>query len=516
MKDTQKSRRIIMWNKVKELSEIGLNKSQIAMELSIDRKTVKKMLRMSLDDYIKHLPEERSKKLDPYESFIYGLLDEFPFLSSSSVEDKLKERHTDLFDVSSKTVYNYVMRVRAKYNIDKVNDRQLRMMRKWADTPYGEWGQVDFGTMLLSTDSGKSHRVHFFVIVLGRSRQKYVYFQSAPFTSKTAIYAHQLGFEYLHGAPQKILYDQDRVFTKGENFGDIVLTQDFGRYTSDEVFTPVFCRKADPQTKGKVENVVKFIKQNFLVARKYSSDEQLNREAMAWLTRTGNGKMNNGTQLIPNDEWLKEREYLLSPRMNPVKPKPEYREYNVRRDHTLRYKGNYYSLPRGSYQGDGTIVRLYIEEDKLVITNSSGDKLAEHLIPQTKGGYISSVNHWKIPDISSSELYEQVLNGLGDTDDANKWVQLLADNKRRYLKDNLVSLKHSIGRYDKDILKKTLDICIDKSIYNAASFADIAKTLYGQMAVKVAPRKTNMATLRKIAMEPQTRDINSYQSIMSW
>ena len=95
-------------------------------------------------------------------------------------------------------------------------------------------------------------------------------------------------------------------------------------------------------------------------------------------------------------------------------------------------------------------------------------------------------------------------------------MQLLADNKRRYLKDNLVSLKHSIGRYDKDILKKTLDICIDKSIYNAASFADIAKTLYGQMAVKVAPRKTNMATLRKIAMEPQTRDINSYQSIMSW
>lgn len=68
-----------MWNKVKELSEIGLNKSQIAMELSIDRKTVKKMLKMSLDDYLKLLPEERSKKLDPYESFIYDLLDEFLF-----------------------------------------------------------------------------------------------------------------------------------------------------------------------------------------------------------------------------------------------------------------------------------------------------------------------------------------------------------------------------------------------------------------------------------------------------
>lgn len=505
-----------MWNKVKELSEIGLNKSQIAMELSIDRKTVKKMLKMSLDDYLKLQPEERSKKLAPYESFIYDLLDEYPFLSSSAVEDKLKEHHPDISEVSSKTVYNYVMQIRAKYNIDKVNNRQVRMMRKWADTPYGEWGQVDFGTILLSTDRGKNHRVHFFVIVLGRSRQKYVYFQSTPFTSKTAIYAHQLGFEYLQGAPQKLLYDQDRVFTKGENFGDVVLTQEFGRYTGDEVFTPVFCRKADPQTKGKVENVVKYIKQNFLIARKYISDDQLNMEALNWLSRTGNGRMNNGTQLIPNDEWLREKEYLLSPRISPVKPEPEYREYIVRRDHTIRYKGNYYSLPRGSYQGDGTVVRLYIKEDKLVITNATGDNLAEHLIPQTKGGYISCVDHWKIPDLSSSELYEQVLNGLGNTDEANAWIQLLADKKRRYLKDNLVSLKHSIGRYDKEIIMRTLDVCIDKSIYNATGFADIAKTLYRQVAVKVDPVKRDMTTLRKIAMEPQTRDINSYQSIMSW
>jgi transposase len=516
MKDTQKSRRIIMWNKVKELSEIGLNKSQIAIELSIDRKTVKKMLRMSLDEYLALQPEGRTKKLEPYESFIYDLLDEFPFLSSAVIEDRLKEHHSNLSEISSKTVYNYVMQVRSKYNIDKVSESKVRMMRKWADTPYGEWGQVDFGTMVLITDSGKNHRVHFFVMVLGRSRQKYVYFQSTPFTSRTAIYAHQLSFEYFCGAPQKLLYDQDRVFTKGENFGDIVLTQEFGRYSGDEVFTPVFCRKADPQTKGKVENVVKYIKQNFLIARKYHSDDQLNREVIDWLSRTGNGKVNKGTELVPQEEWEKEREYLLLPRISPVKPEPEYREYIVRKDHTIRYKGNYYSLPRGSYHGDGSVVRLYVNEDKLIITTSSGESLAEHLIPQTKGGYVSSINHWKIPDISSSELYEQVLSGLGNTDDANTWIQLLADKKRRYLKDNLVSLKHSIGKYDKEIVNKTLEICIDRSIYNAAGFADVAKTLYGQMAVKVVPAKTNMTTLRKIAMEPQTRDINSYQSIMSW
>lgn len=129
-----------MWNKVNELSENGLNKSQISMELSIDRKTVSKMLNMSLDEYLSHISIERAFKLEPYESFIFNLLKHKPYLSSAIVEDRLKEHYPDMVDVSSKTVYNYVNHLRTKYSIDKVSIKQLRMMKKWADTPYGEWG----------------------------------------------------------------------------------------------------------------------------------------------------------------------------------------------------------------------------------------------------------------------------------------------------------------------------------------------------------------------------------------
>ncbi len=515
MKATQKFQRIIMWNKVKELSSQGLNKSQIARELSIDRKSVTKLLDMSLDSYLEHLSAPRAKKLDPYEEFIYDLIDKHPYLSSAVVEDRLKERYPGLLDISSKTVYNYVMHIRAKYGIEKVTSSKIRMMKKWAETPYGEWGQVDFGTTLLNTDSGKKQRIHFFVMVLGRSRQKFVYFQNTPFTSKTAIYAHQLSFDYFQGSPHKLLYDQDRVFTKGENFGDIVLTREFGRYTSKEVFTPIFCRKADPQTKGKVENVIKYIKHNFLVARKYYSDEQLNKEVLSWLARTGNGKISRATELVPMEEWNKEKEYLLAPRTAPVKPEPEYKEYSVRKDHTIRYRGNYYSLPRGSYQGEGSIVRLYVKSNQLLITDPSGDTLAEHIIPLTKGGYVSSSDHWKIPDISSSDLYEQVLQGLGNSDEANKWLQLFAEKKRRYLKDNLVSLKNTLGKYEEDIISEALKICLDKEIYNAGAFADIAKTLQERRTINIIPQKVSTTTLRKVAIKPYTRDINSYQSLMS-
>ncbi len=50
---------------------------------------------MSLESYLAHLSAPRAKKLDPYESFIFNLLDEFPFLPSAVVEDRLKERYPE-------------------------------------------------------------------------------------------------------------------------------------------------------------------------------------------------------------------------------------------------------------------------------------------------------------------------------------------------------------------------------------------------------------------------------------
>ena len=49
-----------------------------------------------------------------------------------------------------------------------------------------------------------------------------------------------------------------------ENHGDLLLTQEFRSYVSYRGFSLHFCRKSDPQSKGKVENVIRYIKYNFL------------------------------------------------------------------------------------------------------------------------------------------------------------------------------------------------------------------------------------------------------------
>ena len=121
-------------------------------------------------------------------------------------------------------------------------------------------------------------------MVLCRSRYKYVYFQDHPFVSDQAVYAHQQGFDYFQGVPREVLYDQDSVFVVDENLGDVVLTTTFKKYVDQEGFRAVFCRKSDPQTKGKVENVVKYVKHNFLKGRYYESIEDLNEKGLSWLS----------------------------------------------------------------------------------------------------------------------------------------------------------------------------------------------------------------------------------------
>lgn len=81
--------------------------------------------------------------------------------------------------------------------------------------------------------------------------------------------AHELTFSYLKGIPYEIIYDQDSVFLHRENLGDYVMTDTFYSYQCSRTFRVVFCRTTDPESKGKVENTVRYVKNNFLFHRTF-------------------------------------------------------------------------------------------------------------------------------------------------------------------------------------------------------------------------------------------------------
>lgn len=74
---------------------------------------------------------------------------------------------------------------------------------------------------------------------------------------------HERAFAYFGGMPYEIVYDQDRLLMVNENFGDIVYTTEFENHRQRRKFDTFICRSSDPETKGKIEAVVKYTKYNF-------------------------------------------------------------------------------------------------------------------------------------------------------------------------------------------------------------------------------------------------------------
>ena len=125
--------------------------------------------------------DSRTKLLGTFESFVKDRLQAHPAASAAQVHDWLKEHHKRFPAISSKTVYNFVMSVRQKYSIKL--EEASREYFVVEELPYGLQAQADFGQYVLRNADQKRKKVYFFVMMLSRSRMKFVYFSAIPFTS---------------------------------------------------------------------------------------------------------------------------------------------------------------------------------------------------------------------------------------------------------------------------------------------------------------------------------------------
>lgn len=158
-----------------------------------------------------------------------------------------------------------------------------------------------------------------------------------------------------------MVYDQVRLFLVSENHGDLILTEKFRFYSRAAGFVLHFCRKGDPESKGKIENAVKYVKQNFLYNRPIDDIETLNQEALAWLGRTANCLAHAVTRKSPQAEWDIEKHYLRLEIAVLAAPADEH-WYTIRKDNSISFKGNFYSLPLGTHKGNGSRVNVKAEE----------------------------------------------------------------------------------------------------------------------------------------------------------
>ncbi len=510
----------IMYAKIQDLKRQKYKKAKVAKKLRINRETVTKYWDMSPEEYDALTNKHRERKPDRFKSIIVGWLKDFPDMTAAQIYDWLKERSpSEQLDFQKRSFQDYVNSIRKEYDIKKPEtSRQYEASEERAP---GEQGQVDMGEISVLTPSGRHKKVYCFAMVLSHSRYKYVLWQETPFTTETFIRAHIKAFEYFGGRPKEIVYDQDKVLAVSENHGDIVYTAGFQNYLNEAKFIVYLCHGADPESKGPIENVVRFAKHGFAEHRTLIDIDSFNEECMAWLKRTANHDKHGTTQKRPDEVFALEKEYLIPvSEYNFVSVTNESISYPVRKDNIVLYKGNRYRVPVGTYHR-GVRVYMMIDDDtdELSITDMvTGEIYAKHPLCHEKGQLIGQSER-SYRDKSRTVLaQEKSIKELFNNDKlVGPFLEHLHHDKARYYRDQLGVIKQLFNEWDRDDIMKGLRYCCEKELYSAG---ELKSSIIYFTQDKNRNKKLNNRNWAALPMKyrgdnPEIRSLSIYEEAMN-
>lgn len=432
-----------MYNQIQQLKELGFTRARSAKQLNINRETVTRYWTMTAEEFDVQLYSiSREQLLSKREIIITNWLKQYPTMTAAQVCDWLKEHYSE--DINERTVSRYVKELREKYNIKKSN--HPRDYEAVDELPMGQQLQVDFGEKWMQSVDGQRVKVRFVAFVLAHSRYKWAYFQTRPFTTTDLVRSCYECFRYIGGMPLELVFDQDSVVSVSENSGDIIHTFEFEKFRQECNFKVYLCRAADPESKGKIENVVKFIKYNFVENRLFTDEVILNKSCLDWLNRTGNAKIHSTTKQIPAKVFEEEREQL-----RPLLDAPSNSDTrifrNVRKDNAIVYDSNRYSLPIGTYNNQKE-VSIKADDGKLTIMTVFGELIHEHVISTGRGQLIKSTSHSRDNsdplDKAQSIIDELLLFKATD------FLQIIRTEKSRYARDQFKLLQTLSDKYGVD------------------------------------------------------------------
>ena len=479
-----------MYSEIQQLKSEGLNKSQTARKLELDIKTIIKYWDISPQEFaeISRKSWHRSSKLDKYQAQIIARLEQYPDLSAAQIQDWLKEIYP-LSCFRERTVRRYVAALRKAHGLQK--NVAYRQCEAVDELPPGQQMQVDFGEITVPVSVGRKRRVYCMATVLAHSRFKYAEWSDQPFTTVRLTAMLRRCFEYIGGMPQELVFDQDKLVAVSENHGDILYTEEFERLKQALGFKVYLCRKSDPESKGKVEAAVKYVKYNFAKHRLFTTLKDWNQAQLDWLERTGNKKEHGTTKKVPAKVHALEKQHLQPIPL--IKLPEDILSATVRKDNTILYKGNRYSLPLGTYQ-PGRKIRLDLQEEQLSLFDSETNlQLAQHHLSQGKGLLIKNSNHRRDNTLVIDKLQARTMDILGKTANAEQFLTAIRKEKRRYARDQFQLLASVAETYSAEIVQKAIDECLRLKLISAVSCRDIAQFLLQTSSTSLPEQLTKSA-----------------------
>ena len=391
-----------VWSLIREMREKGISVTDIVKQLGIDRKTVRRY--MNSDKVPRPSQRNRKSKLNPVRPIIKMLIDKYNLSSVRILEEIWKWGYQ-----GSSTILKEQCRTIRK-------ERSIKAVYRFETEP-GIQAQVDFGSFGTIEVDGRLRKLYCFSYVLGYSRMRYVEFITDISTQNLIrLHINDINaFRYTGGITSEILFDNMKqvVLERRKSVGESKFNSDFMRFSDHYGFTIRLCYPHCPQTKGKVENSIKFIRNNFFNGREFSSLQDINIQCSQWLEKV-NSRVHGTTGRVPT-------ELLNEEHLHPVDAIPEFiytikTERKVSRECFVHYNGNRYSF---HWKHAGRVAS--VEEEGSTLKIKVGDDLYEHdILPGT--GRISR----------KEEHFEGLLTAIKERNIHNYGIQVEKRDLKQY------------------------------------------------------------------------------------
>lgn len=321
----------------------------IAKDLGLNRRSVKRIIRRRSIEESRAGKVQRKSVLDPFRDEIKAVLAKDPRCTATSMFNRIRELG---YMGGMTTLRTYLNDARPQ--APKAREAFLRLEFAPGSTAQVDWGE--FGDVFRD-----GCKIHCFAMVLCHSRYLYIEFtRSEKF--EDFVRGHENAFKFFEGAPRECWYD-NLASAVSDRAGNLVrFNARFLAYMGHHGVRPHACNVARGNEKGRVEDLIKYIRMNFWSGRSFVDFEDLCRQARQWQTQVANQREHRTTRRIVRLMFESSEKKALM-RLNPnFYDTDEVVSKVVPPDFHVIYDTNRYSVP---WTLVGMTVTLKINPEKI-------------------------------------------------------------------------------------------------------------------------------------------------------
>lgn len=349
-------------DQIQELRRQGLSISQISELTGFSRPTVRRYLSQAGQPQYGPRPP-RPSKLDPFKGYIDERLAAGVWNAVVLLRELRERGYTGSYSILK------------DYLHPKRREAHVVAVRRF-ETPPGHQAQVDWGEIGELCSGSERHKLYGFVFTLAHSRALFADIATDT-RLPTLLRMHEAAFAELGGVPKEILYDQMKTVVLGmDERGEARWTPaflDFARYWG---FAPRLCHARRPQTKGKVESGINYLRKNFLCGREANGFSDLRSQIRTWVWQVANQRVHGTTRRLVFAAWQEEKPHLSPGTGRAAYPFATEETRRVSRDAYVSWKGNRYSVPWRVAGGEVSLREL----DGHLEIRRAQETLARHLL----------------------------------------------------------------------------------------------------------------------------------------